>query len=233
MRTCEWRRRQAIPFRKVIGRAIPAPGFLKGERVMASTKTERSNQLLTIHPHAAGLDVGSTFHVVAVAPDRDPTPVRTFRSFSGDLHQLADWLHTVGITSIAMESTGCTGFPSLRSSRRAASMYCWCTLETSSRCPAERLTSTMPRGYNACTSTVASSEFSAPGCRRPATRLSSPSRAVGRIRGGPHSTYAEGAHADERSIAPRSDGYHGRDGHAHHPGDHRGQSCPRHTGGVS
>ena len=76
-----------------------------------STKTQRSSQFSTIHPHAAGLDIGSTFHVVAVAPDRDPTPVRTFRSFSGDLHQLADWLHAVGITSVAMESTGVYWIP--------------------------------------------------------------------------------------------------------------------------
>jgi transposase len=64
-----------------------------------------------MNPHAAGLDVGATFHVVAVAPDSDPEPVRTFRSFSGDLHQLADWLHTVGITSVAMESTGVYWIP--------------------------------------------------------------------------------------------------------------------------
>jgi len=62
--------------------------------------------LVPIHPHAAGLDVGATFHVVAVAPDRDEQPVRSFRSFTGDLHALADWLKSVGITSIAMESTG-------------------------------------------------------------------------------------------------------------------------------
>lgn len=62
--------------------------------------------LVPIHSDAAGLDVGSTFHVVAVAPDRDTEPVRSFSSFTGDLHRLADWLASVGITSIAMESTG-------------------------------------------------------------------------------------------------------------------------------
>jgi transposase len=76
-----------------------------------STKTRQSSQFSTINRHAAGLDIGATFHVVAVAPDRDPDPVRTFRSFSGDLHQLADWLHAVGITSVAMESTGVYWIP--------------------------------------------------------------------------------------------------------------------------
>ena len=50
----------------------------------------------TIHPDAAGIDVGSRFHVVAVAPDRDAEPVRTFQSFTQDLHRLADWLHSRG-----------------------------------------------------------------------------------------------------------------------------------------
>jgi len=70
-------------------------------RGKSSTKS-----LIPIHPNAAGLDVGATFHVVAVAPDRDDEPVRSFRSFTGDLHRLADWLKSVGITTIAMESTG-------------------------------------------------------------------------------------------------------------------------------
>jgi transposase len=69
-------------------------------RSKSSTKT-----LAPIHPDAAGLDVGATFHVVAVPPDRDDVPVRTFKSFTGELHALADWLKSVGITTIAMEST--------------------------------------------------------------------------------------------------------------------------------
>jgi transposase len=64
-----------------------------------------SSGLPIVHRHAAGLDVGSTFHVVAVPEDADDEPVRTFKSFTGDLHRLADWLGDVGITTIAMEST--------------------------------------------------------------------------------------------------------------------------------
>jgi len=48
---------------------------------------------------------------VAVAPDRDEQPVRTFGTFSGDLHRLADWLQRVGITTVAMESTGVYWIP--------------------------------------------------------------------------------------------------------------------------
>ena len=70
-----------------------------------------SGQLSTINRDAAGIDIGSTFHVVAVPPDRDDRPVRTFRTFSGDLHQLADWLAQVGIKTVAMESTGVYWIP--------------------------------------------------------------------------------------------------------------------------
>jgi transposase len=60
----------------------------------------------TVHPNAAGIDVGSTFHVVAVPDDRDGDTVRSFRSFSGDVHALADWLRDAGVDTVAMESTG-------------------------------------------------------------------------------------------------------------------------------
>jgi transposase len=75
------------------------------------TRGKSSRQLSAINPDGAGIDVGSTFHVVAVPTERDPRPVRTFRTFSGDLHQLADWLHEVGIKTVAMESTGVYWIP--------------------------------------------------------------------------------------------------------------------------
>ena len=49
--------------------------------------------------------------MVAVPPDRDERPVRTFRTFSSDLHQLADWLKEVGVKTVAMESTGVYWIP--------------------------------------------------------------------------------------------------------------------------
>src|SRR5438093_4544157 len=75
------------------------------------TRGRSSGQLATINPNAAGLDVGSTFHVVAVPAGRDDQPVRTFRTFSGDLHRLADWLEATGITTVAMESTSVYWIP--------------------------------------------------------------------------------------------------------------------------
>jgi transposase len=49
--------------------------------------------------------------VVAVPPGRSSETVRSFRSFTADLHALADWLAEVGVTTVAMESTGVYWIP--------------------------------------------------------------------------------------------------------------------------
>ena len=59
----------------------------------------------------AGIDCGSAEHYVSVPPDRDPTPVRSFRTFTADLERLADWLVACRITSVAMEATGVYWIP--------------------------------------------------------------------------------------------------------------------------
>lgn len=64
-----------------------------------------------VNGHSAGIDVGSRFHVVAVPGDMDPEPVRSFDTFTGDLHRLADWLIEVGVKKVAMESTGVYWIP--------------------------------------------------------------------------------------------------------------------------
>ncbi|HXV60337.1 MAG TPA: IS110 family transposase [Vicinamibacteria bacterium] len=67
--------------------------------------------LKRINPNVAGIDCGSAEHYVAVPPDRDPTPVQSFKTFTADLYRLADWLSSCGVTSVAMESTGVYWIP--------------------------------------------------------------------------------------------------------------------------
>jgi len=50
-------------------------------------------------------------HVPAVGPDQDPDPVRSFGTFTGDLHRLADWFEQCGVRTVAMESTGVYWIP--------------------------------------------------------------------------------------------------------------------------
>jgi hypothetical protein len=46
-----------------------------------------------------------------VPPERDSQPVREFRTFTSDLHRLADWLVQCEVKTVAMESTGVYWIP--------------------------------------------------------------------------------------------------------------------------
>jgi len=65
-----------------------------------------SSPFVVLDDHAAGIDVGSAEHWVAVPPGSDPEPVRRFGACTADLEALADWLASRGVKSVAMESTG-------------------------------------------------------------------------------------------------------------------------------
>jgi len=82
------------------------------EYAMARRKRPTTQSAITLtHPNAAGIDIGSAAHFVAVPPDRDDQPVREFASFTADLHRLADWLDACGVDTVAMESTGVYWIP--------------------------------------------------------------------------------------------------------------------------
>lgn len=74
--------------------------------------SRKSRQRLKIvYPHSAGIDIGSGEHWAAVDPDRSPSPVRRFTSFSDDLQALGDWLEAAGVRQVAMEATGVYWIP--------------------------------------------------------------------------------------------------------------------------
>ena len=66
----------------------------------------RIDNLPTVFPNAAGLDIGSAEIVAALPPDRDVTVVRTFTTFTADLTQLVTWLldHHIDTVAIAYAS---------------------------------------------------------------------------------------------------------------------------------
>ena len=70
------------------------------------TVTDPLAGLPPLNLNAAGIDVGDEEHWVAVPSDRDPAPVRKFGTFTADLRLLVQWLHSCGITTVVMESTG-------------------------------------------------------------------------------------------------------------------------------
>jgi transposase len=91
---------------------------------MSAQKSAKSKQprasdpsLRIANPHAAGIDVHARAHWVCVPassvprsaqdqPTNLPANVRAFGTCTPDLEQLADWLFTCGVTTIAMEATG-------------------------------------------------------------------------------------------------------------------------------
>jgi transposase len=83
----------------------------KRKKKVGTEQRDWSLNLEVVHPNAAGIDIGNESHYVAVAPDRDPQPVRQFACFTEDLHRLAEWLKSCGIDTVAMQSTGVYWLP--------------------------------------------------------------------------------------------------------------------------
>src|SRR4029453_2228819 len=73
-----------------------------------------SANLPVVNGHAGGIDVGSTEHYVCVPEDavgEDESNVRSFRTFSGELNKLVEWLQQCGVRTVALESTGVFWIP--------------------------------------------------------------------------------------------------------------------------
>jgi len=69
-------------------------------------KGDLEEGLPELNRNAAGIDVGSAEHYVAVPLGRDAEPVRSFGSFTADLHRMAQWLKACGIQTVVMQATG-------------------------------------------------------------------------------------------------------------------------------
>lgn len=69
-------------------------------------KKRRRAALQVLRPQVAGIDLGSCEHWACGPPRADGKPnVRTFGTTTGQLRELADWLASEGVESVAMEST--------------------------------------------------------------------------------------------------------------------------------
>ena len=83
--------------------------LLKYKTMKAKTLKNEKDQVVEmalVRPNAAGIDVGSTIHVVAVPPGRDEPRVRTFGTLTCHLQEIVNHLKKCRIDSVAMESTG-------------------------------------------------------------------------------------------------------------------------------
>ena len=78
-------------------------------RKKGKPKSDRAMSM--VHPNAAAIDVGATLLMAAVRADRTPEPVRSFGTFTTDLHRLVDWFAECGVETVAMESTSVYWIP--------------------------------------------------------------------------------------------------------------------------
>ena len=75
------------------------------------SKSRNSSKMPMVHPNAAAIDVGATMHMAAVRADRAPDPVRSFGTFTADLHRLVYWFTECGVETVVMESTSVYWIP--------------------------------------------------------------------------------------------------------------------------
>lgn len=73
-----------------------------------------AKQMPTVHPHAAGIDLGNAAHFVCVPADSVPagqSPVHQFGVFNPQLDEMVEWLKQCQVQTVAMESTGVMWIP--------------------------------------------------------------------------------------------------------------------------
>src|SRR6201988_1923670 len=75
------------------------------------SKPKNDRTMPMIHPNAAAIDIGATMHMAAVRADRTPEPIRSFGTFTTDLHRLVDWFAECGVETVVMESTSVYWIP--------------------------------------------------------------------------------------------------------------------------
>src|SRR6202035_1536068 len=102
----------AIPIRKMTIGIAQTLLLIIDWRIATPKRTAGDRpELKPINVGAAAIDIGSRMHMAAVNPASTDVPVRSFGTFTQDLHDLADWFTACGVTSIAMESTGVYWIP--------------------------------------------------------------------------------------------------------------------------
>jgi len=174
------------------------------------TVADLPRHLRHINVNAAGIDIGSDRHLVAVPEGRDVVSVREFKAFTADLHALADWLSHCGVTTVAMESTGVYWIPLYEIlERRGFQVYL---------VDARRVKNVSGRKSDVLdcqwTQELHTYGLLVQAFRPPeeirVLQLSAPESNAGTNRGGAHSTYAEGPAANELAFAQRGLRHHWR-----------------------
>ncbi len=84
---------------------------MTGEESGSCHQGEVGANLRVVHPHAAGIDIGSRRHYVAISAECGGETVRNFGCLTPDLHEMARWLKEHEIDTVVLESTGVYWIP--------------------------------------------------------------------------------------------------------------------------
>src|SRR5439155_15268756 len=103
----------AIPIRNLINCAAQPFRWRQQEEEMnpKRSKSRHDRKMPMVHPNAAAIDIGATMHMAAVRGDRAQEPVRSFGTFTADLHRLLDWFTECGVETVVMESNSVYWIP--------------------------------------------------------------------------------------------------------------------------
>jgi hypothetical protein len=103
-----------------------------------------------VHARCCGLDVHKKSVVACVLISESDglieRQVRTFKTMTADLLELADWLHSLGVTYVALESTGVYWRPVFNILEDDDARFCSSTRSTCGRCQARKRTSATANG---------------------------------------------------------------------------------------
>jgi transposase len=83
----------------------------KRSKKLAQSRAAAERSLPVLNSDAAGIDIGSEWHYVAVPEGRDSERVRRFGCYTTQLREMAAWLKACGVKTVAMESTGVYWIP--------------------------------------------------------------------------------------------------------------------------
>src|SRR5580658_1139539 len=191
---------------------------------MSQTKRSRKSRgLFPVHPAAAAIDVGAAMHVAAVGPDRDMEPVRTFQTFTDDLHRLADWFARCGIKTIVMESTGVYWIPVFEILEQRGFEVMVVNARDAKHVPGRKTDVSDAQWLQRLHEYGLLRASFRPQAEMAALRAYLRQRERLLDYAAAHIQHmAEGADADEPSAAPCRVRYHRRNWHDHHPGDRGG-----------
>ena len=170
---------------------------------MARPKRSRPmRDISPTHPNAAAIDIGAKMHVAAVPPDRDADPVRTFGTFTGDLHRMADWFESCGVRAVATESTGVYWIPAFEVLDQRGFEVVLVNARDAKHVPGRKTDVSDAQWLRQLHEYGLLRASFRPKGELATLRLPAPTRTVAGLCRLAHSAHAKGPDADERPVAP-------------------------------